>query len=67
MSKNLDADLSYGAGQSTSAFSQDSPPISEKNTDGKNGFCRKLAQESLGFNKLQKSFIELDFSYRKLK
>ena len=66
-SGGLGADSSYSAGQSAGVLSQDSPVVSENNTDGKDNSCGKLTQESLGFDKLQKSFMGLDFPYEKLK
>lgn len=67
MSGSLGTDLGYNAGQSTSALFGDSPAISKNNIDSKKNSCRKLTQKSLGFNKLQKSFIRLDFLCQKLK
>ena len=66
-SGGLGADSSYSTGQSTGALSRDSPPVSENNTDGKDNPCRKLMQESLGFDKSQKGSVELDVSYGNLK
>lgn len=67
MSTGLDVDLSYSASSSIDVLFQDYLAVSENNTDGKNNSCGKLMQESLGCNKLQKSFIGLNFFYKKLK
>ena len=63
----LNADSSYSAGQFADALSWDSPTVSENNIDDKNNSYQKLIQESLGFDKSQKSFMGLDFPYKKLK
>ena len=67
LSEGLGADSSYSTGQSAGALSRDSPAISENNTDGKDNSCRKLMQESSGFDKSQKGFMGLDFPHGKLK
>ena len=67
MSGGLGANLSYSAGQSAGALSQDSLAVSENNTDGKDNSCGKLTRESSGFDKSQKSSMGLDFPHGKLK
>ena len=63
----LSADLSYNASRFAGVLSRDSLSVIENNIKDKNNSCRKLLQESLRFNKLQKRFMRLDVLYWKLK
>ena len=66
-SGGLGANLSYNAGQSAGVLSRDSPAVGENNSDDKDNSCKKLTQESSGFDKLQKGSMGLDVPHRKLK
>lgn len=53
--------------QSTNALSWKSSTITKNTTNNIANVMKKLIQQSLGFDKLQKNFIELNIFYKMLK